>query len=289
MSSVNQASTFYKQLEDEVAENRDGLSADCYGCLARYYAKNNTRLRSFYRYNWVRRVSPMQKLIMMFPKRKKPWRMLDAGCGVGTESIFWSTLREDLEIIAIDISAERLNTAKARQVAHERCLGRPLNIDFREQDVFEVIRTEDIDLVWVMEAISHIDPAEEFLRHVALNLATTGHLVISDSHILNPAMAWRIYKMRQRGVAERTYKTTTRGKKIPYAQERLFAVRQLSKLLKATGFHSVQTQLSIFFPPQMAYFPSLFELCVKFDQMLNQVPVIRNVGGIYTIVAGKSA
>ena len=287
---VTRASTFYEQLEAEIIENCDGLTTDDHRYLARYYAafKNNVRLRSFYRYNWLRRISPMQKLITMLPKRDKPWRMLDAGCGVGTESIFWSMLRGDLEVIGVDISAERLNTAKARKIAYEKRSGRPLNIDFWERDVFEVIETEDFDLVWVMEAISHIDPAEDFLSHVAINIGTTGHLVISDSHILSPAMTWRIYKLRRHGVAERTFKTTSRGKRVSYAQERLFAVGQLSKLLRARGFDSVQTQLSIFFPPQAAYIPPLFELCVKFDQMMNQVPLMRNIGGIYTIVAGKS-
>ena len=284
------ASTFYKKVEGEVTENRDGLDEDNYRCLARYYAalKKNVRRRSFYRYNWMRRIGPMQSLITLFPRRKKPWRMLDAGCGVGTESIFWSTLREDLEVTGVDISAERLNTAKARQIAYERLWRKRLSIEFREQDVFEAIDTEEFDLVWVMEAISHIDPAEDFLKHVAIKLGTTGYLVISDSHSLNPAMAWRIYKMRQSGVSERTHKTTSTGKRISYARERLFAVGKLSKLLRATGFRSVQTQLSIFFPPQLAYAPLLFELCVRFDRRLNRVPLIRNVGGIYTIVAGKS-
>ncbi len=48
-----------------------------------------------------------------------PWRILDAGCGLGTEAIFWGTLRDDTEVTAVDISSERLHTAKARQSAYE--------------------------------------------------------------------------------------------------------------------------------------------------------------------------
>jgi SAM-dependent methyltransferase len=289
MSKPNQALAFYLQLEAEVSENHDGLDPSCYDCLSRYYTslKSNFRLRPFYRYNWTRRIAPMQKVIAALPRRDTPWRILDAGCGVGTESIFWSTLRDDMEVTGVDINTERLNIAKARQTAYENRLGKPFNIRFLEQDVFNVLRVEHFDLIWVMEAISDIDPAESFLTCVSENLGSAGYLVISDSHILNPAMAWRIYKLRQRGVAAHTYKTTSTGETISYARERLFTVGQLSKMLEWAGFQSVQTQLSIFFPPAVAYSSFLFRVCVKCDYVLNKIPLLRHLGGIYTVVASK--
>jgi len=138
-----------------------------------------------------------------------------------------------------------------------------------------------------MEAISHIDPAEEFLTAVSENVGDRGHVVISDSHILNPAMAWRIFQMRRRGVEAHTHKATSTGETISYAQERLLSARQLSKMLKQAGFSSVQTQLSVFFPPRLARVPSLSSIGTGIDSILNKVPVLRNLGGIYTIVASK--
>jgi hypothetical protein len=138
-----------------------------------------------------------------------------------------------------------------------------------------------------MEAISHIDPAERFLGDVAKNLGDRGHLVVSDSHIWNPAMAWRVLKLRRRGVTLRTQKTTSGGQSVSYAQERLLTVGWLSRTLKEAGFASVQTQMSVFFPPNLAVSPSLLSACVLFDRVMNRVPMIRNVGGIYTLVASK--
>ena len=289
MSKLNQALAFYLQLEAEVSENHDNLDSSYYDCLSRYYKSlnSNVRLRPFYRYNWMRRVAPMQQVIAALPRRDTPWRIFDAGCGVGTESIFWSTLRDDIEVIGADINAERLDTAKARQIAFEKRLGRPLNIRFLEQDVFTVLRDEHFDLVWVMEAISHIDPAESFLTNVSENLGSAGYLVISDSHVLNPTVAWRTYKLRQHGIATYTYKPTSTGETISYARERLFTVGRLSKMLKWAGFQSVQTQLSIFFPPALAYSSLLFRLCIKCDYVLNRIPLLRHLGGIYTAVASK--
>ena len=99
-------------------------------------------------------------------------------------------------------------------------------------------------------------------------------------------MAWTIYKMRRRGVAERTKKVTSAGETISYAQERYFTIGQLTKLLKSAGFRSVQTQLSVFFPPAAAYSAFLLKVGMKVDLILNRVPLIRNIGGIYTVVAG---
>ena len=286
---VNPASTLYQRLTSEVTENRDQLGTDHYRCLSVYYRglKNNPRLQRFYQYNWVRRVTPMQQLITDLPRSDRTWRILDAGCGVGTESLFFSTLRDDLTITALDVHPERLNTAQARQAAYEKRLGRPSPISFQERNVFEVLRNEKFNLVWVMEAISHIDPAEEFISLVSENLGIPGYLVISDSHLLNPWMAWRIFKMRRRGTPERSVKTTSTGRTISYANERLFTAGSLTRLLRSSGFQSVQSQLSIFFPPKIAHFPSLFEFSVKCDRVLSRVPLIRNLGGIYTIVGGK--
>lgn len=258
----NQVSTFYKQLAAEVSENCDGLDIESYSCLAYYYGKlkNNVKLRSFYQYNWMRRIALMQNIITALPRRNRPWRILDAGCGVGTESIFWSTLRDDLEVIGVDINTERLNTAVARQKTYEMRLGRSLNIRFLEQDVFGALNTEHFDLVWVMEAISHIDPAEDFLSNVSKNLGSAGYLVISDSHILNPATAWRIYRLRRSEVAVCTCKTISTGETVSYAQERLFTVHQLSKMLKVVGFQSTKTQMSFFPLPQWP----VFLFCLNF-------------------------
>jgi 2-polyprenyl-3-methyl-5-hydroxy-6-metoxy-1,4-benzoquinol methylase len=288
MSQSSPELAFYLQLEAEVSEH-NRLDANHYERLSRYYKslKSDLEMRPFYRYNWTRRVAPMQEIIASLPKRDAPWRVLDAGCGLGTESIFWSILRDDIEVTGTDISPARVGVAKARQTAYEKHIGRTLNLCFLEQDVFTLLKTERFDLVWVMEAISHIDPAEKFLADASDNLDDSGHLVISDSHIWNPAMAWRVLRLRRRGVTPRTQKTTSDGQTVSYAQERLLTVGWLSSILKEVGFASVQTQLSVFFPPKLAASPSLFSACKLFDRIMNRVPAVRNLGGIYTLVASK--
>ena len=81
----------------------------------------------------------MQALLHSLPPRELPWRILDAGCGVGTESIFWSTLRDDIEVMGVDISKDRLDVAKTRKILYERRLGKPLKISFLQDEHFDVV------------------------------------------------------------------------------------------------------------------------------------------------------
>jgi SAM-dependent methyltransferase len=200
---------------------------------------------------------------------------------------FGSTLRDDIQVLGVDLSARRLGVPQARRAAYERRLGRALNVNFLEQDVFSVLKAERFDLVWVMEAISHIDPIEKFLTAVFENLEWDGYLVISDSHLLNPAMAWRVFRLRRGGVELHTHKTTSAGDIVSYAQEQLFTIGQLSRMLTQTGFSAVKKQISVFFPPRLARFPKLLSFCTRADIVLNRIPLVRNLGGIYTIVASK--
>lgn len=280
---------YYQGIIAEVTTNTSGLGAADHETLRRYYhvLSFNETLRPFYRYNWLRRTWPMVHLLQTLPHREKPWRILDAGCGVGTESLLWASLRDDAEVVGVDISPERLQTAMARRPYYEQQVERALAVEFRDQNIFSIVKEKLFDLVWTMEAISHIDPAEGFIEKVAGNLNTPGYLVISDSHKLSPAMVWRIYRMRQRGKAEQGEKTLSTGEVIPYAHERLFAVSQLKQILQNAGFKTIQSQLSVFFPAGLATHPPLFKLGMTLDKILNRIPLFRNMGGIYTITAGK--
>jgi 2-polyprenyl-3-methyl-5-hydroxy-6-metoxy-1,4-benzoquinol methylase len=228
----------------------------------------------------------MLEIVVDRPRRDKPWQILDAGCGMGTESIFWSTCRTDVEVVAVDIHSERLEVARARQRAYEKRLGRNLGLCFLDQDALHVLQTRRFDLVWSMESISHIDPAERFLARVLEALSSAGYLVISDSHLCNPRMAWRVWRLRASGIAERTLKMAG-DHRLSYAQERLFTVRKLSRMLRSVGFRKIWSQLSVYFPPALARVPRVFRACIWFDALLSQVPLVRNLGGIYTVVASK--
>ena len=279
---------FYDVLITDAAYNQAGLDEADYAVFRRYYRSlcEKRPLRPFFRYNWQSRIAPMRQLLQELPAREMPWRILDAGCGVGTESIYWVMMRDDVEVVGVDLSVDRLDAARARAKGWAERGERPLPVQFCNQNIFDVLGGRPFDLIWTMEAISHIDPAESFLSAAFDNLTPGGSLVISDSHLLNPAMIWRLVKMR-RHLPVRGHKTVAGGGQISYAHERLFAVPRLARLLRQTGFSKVNAQLSVFFPPSFARRPQLFRFIMYLERFWNKLPIVRQIGGIYTIVAAK--
>lgn len=280
---------FYDDLITEVLWNRSNLSDAHCSELRRYYHNlvAHPEYHAFYRYNWLRRTEPLRQLVTALPHRHRSWRVLDAGCGVGTETLFCAQMRPDIEIWGVDLDTQRLNTARARKAAHERNMCQELRVHFREGNVFDTLADQRFDLVWTMEAISHIHPAEVFVRCTAESLGAGGHLIISDSHIINPAIAWRVWRLRRQGLETHTEKTTEAGETVPYAQERMFAVWQVGQMLRDAGFARHTTQLSIYLPPAATRLERLFSILRQADRLLNRIPVLRYLGGIYTISAEK--
>jgi 2-polyprenyl-3-methyl-5-hydroxy-6-metoxy-1,4-benzoquinol methylase len=287
MSKPNRALAFYLQLEAEISKNHDGLDPSYYDCLSRYYKslKNNVSLRPFYRYSWTRRVTPMLILLHSLPPREPPWRVLDAGCGVGTEAIFWSTLRSDVQVVGVDANVERLRTARARLPYYVHRFPHLLRVSFLNDDVFRVLVTQQFDIIWVMEAISHIDPAETFITQAHSALEPGGCLVISDSNILNPVMAWREFRLRMQGVTHNTPMVTETGAVIRAAAERYFSPSKLACILRKSGFDLIEMHMSVFFPPVLARSRPLFAMATRLDFLLGQLVGLRTLGGIYTLVA----
>jgi len=276
---------FYSLMVKEVTENLLRLDELQSATLAAYYRSmvRHPEWLRFYQYNWAKRVEPMLGLLRSLPVRDRPWRLLDAGCGVGTESIFFSSSRSDLEITGVDIADRRLTAANARKTAYEAHLDRALSIRFTNQDVFELLRSRRFDLIWSMESISHIDPAEKFVENAFRSLEDQGSLVISDSHQLNPVVFMRALKHQRRG-GNRDTRKVVGGNSIFYARERVFSVPHLVSLLKTAGFQQIRSQLSIYFPKQLSHFIGLLR---HWDSFWNRMPLLRYVGGIYTITAGK--
>ncbi|MEM7799220.1 MAG: class I SAM-dependent methyltransferase [Chloroflexota bacterium] len=276
---------YYAHHLQDILNNDGGLPEETYQKVRRYYKNLRTKpeLHPFYRYNWTRRVVPMVDAIATLPINGGQYRILDAGCGVGTETLMWGIQRDDLSVVGVDVHSDRLNAAQGRVGSWSERMGRPLDISFAQADIFKILASERFDLIWTMEAISHIDPAEKFLEDAFKSLNRGGRLVISDSHFLNPKMLWRIFKLRLNDRRVTTKKTLETGETITYAHERLFSVPGLDRLLKGVGFKTVEAQLSIFFLRNMLKSPSWQSA----DQYLNQMPLVRQLGGIYTVVATK--
>lgn len=214
-------------------------------------------------------------------------KVLDAGCGTGSDSILCGILGAD--VVGVDLSEERLTVANKRAKFYHSNLDRPLNCRFYAQSVFDLPDNDNYDIICSRQSISHIEPADKFIELAYLHLKEGGKLIVNDSNDLNP------YVYIQTKIAQRreggTYTTTKNprtGEDVPYARERMFTALSIKNLLIKKGF-SVEILAVQGFCPYISplnYRSKNFSY--YFNNIFKRVPIIRLFGGTYTVVGRKT-
>lgn len=170
--------------------------------------------------------------------RKRP-RILDAGCGMGVESTFFASL--GAEVVGVDLNLDYLEIARKRVQAFQQRVDPGLEVELRAQSVFDVGEHDAYDLIWVKEAISHIDPAEEFVVKAGDLLRSNGELIISEANGSCPLIA--LHTVLGRGLTWRsTVLDPATGRQIPFAMERVFRISHIAGLLRRSGLSVVHVE-----------------------------------------------
>lgn len=164
------------------------------------------------------------------PLGLEPVRVLDAGSGFGTYSMLYACM--GAEVAGADLRDDRLLVSRRRLELFEERTRRGLRVRFERIDVTEEIESK-YDLVWVYNAISHIDPVEPFLKGVARQLAPQGVLVIGDINGGNPQHTRRLDALRSE--VHGTF-TDADGGVHRYAHEQTFSPEDLERVLHQNGF-----------------------------------------------------
>ncbi|MHC4789318.1 MAG: class I SAM-dependent methyltransferase [Planctomycetota bacterium] len=276
---------FYGLLERELDEGNPHLDEAGEAALRDYYSGliARPRRRPFYRYNWTGRLRPAAAVLARLAAGKGRVRVLDAGCGCGTESILWASFGPNVHVLGVEPDAGRLAAARARPAYYRDLLG-PLSVEFVSDSAFNALSRGPFELIWVMEAISHIDPAEQFLRRAADALAPGGHLAVTDSNLLNPAMALKVWRLRRQGAPGMTMTAET-GATVHSAPERLFATGRVARLLCEGGLEVARVQRRVFFPPCCP--APLLPVAKAWDRLAAAVPGLKALCGVYSILARR--
>ena len=205
---------FYKLVRNEII-----MSKDLYGYekskILKIYYKNLLRSPKFYFYvveNYIQRVFPLIKNL------KKGDRVLDMGCGLGTESLLVSFLGGDVE--GVDLREGRLEIAKKRKNYYKNNFNPKMQIDFNFHNALNYNGLEKYNFIWANEAISHIHPLEKFLNNCYKNLSNDGKLFIVDANKLNPYIYYTTkMEQKKRGGTINTMKVRIGGenKQLEYA------------------------------------------------------------------------
>lgn len=159
-------------------------------------------------------------------------RLLEVGGGCGTEAI-WFALK-GAKVLAVDVNAERLDVARARQAIVEEGIGRKLDLEFRLCSLFDLEGESLFDLVWMEQAFHHVEPREQVYPTLARLVSPGGHVVISEANGWNPLL--QLVLFRRRGFTMIVDRIAPDGTRILYGNERITIPSILSRGFAGAGF-----------------------------------------------------
>ena len=271
---------------------RRGEGLDCHA-LKVYYRNLLTfeeRIMPLGVLGYAQRLSP---LISELCNEKRRLSILDAGSGYGTESLLFASLGHS--VVGLELVPERVSLARSRLSFFEQAFGFSPELNFLNANIFQFLKQSDpFDMIWTMEAVSHIFPPENYLKLAFQKLKPGGLLVISDPNGLNP-LAWaRSVKIRGSFAhsPHTRFKDPETGCPVEYGQEKIYPYFKLRRMLRTTGFQVTNTQISgflcsSFLPKNLQTERGLYGPMQIFQRVLMKTPVLQFLGSIYTITAKK--
>ena len=160
--------------------------------------------------------------------RSKP-RVLDAGSGFGTYAMLYAAV--GAEVIGADLRPDRLDAAERRLRFYRESTGHDLTVRYTRADLTGEW-SQDVDLVWVYNALSHIDPLEGFLSAVRRHLRPGGVLVVGDINGAHPEHLKRLAEVRSEVHQEYV---APDGRRHAYAVERTFSPDEMRRVMEENG------------------------------------------------------
>jgi 2-polyprenyl-3-methyl-5-hydroxy-6-metoxy-1,4-benzoquinol methylase len=184
------------------------------GYYAGYRRHFGPRLRHFYA-DQLREVTALAR---------PGTRLLEVGCGCGTESLWLA--QQGAAVTAIDVREDRLDVARARAAA----LG--LDVSFARRNLLDLPTSAPFDIVWMEQAFHHLEPRADVVRHIAALLKPGGHVAISEANGANPLLQAQLFARRGLKTID-TYDDD--GVPRPYGNERVLTAGALARLFADAG------------------------------------------------------
>ena len=164
--------------------------------LVNYYKKAGL-LRSwrkpFFRHHYSRTFA-QALLFLLEPCRNS--RILDLGCGTGTQSLLFALLGAD--VVGVDLDEEALNILNKRKAFYEDRSGRKLKLRMYKANSLELnyANISPIEGIYSMFAFNLMKPSRSLLEKIAPYTNNRCRLAILDGN--NTSWLPRIFSSRQR-------------------------------------------------------------------------------------------
>jgi SAM-dependent methyltransferase len=155
-----------------------------------YYRSYKKHFGPYVRH-WYARQS--QELTELIRGRNTP-RVLEVGCGCGTEAL-WAAI-QGADVTGIDISPDLLAVATARLDLIERGTGERLRCGFRSMSLLDVDEGNPFDIIFLEQAFHHLEPRANVVAKLSRLVVPGGHIILSESNGWNPLLQAALFKLR---------------------------------------------------------------------------------------------
>jgi len=223
--------------EDSLPPEQQRVFDQHYGSYKRSFP---SRMRDLY--------SSQTRELMEIVRSMPGCRMLEVGSGCGTESL-WAAMH-GARVLGIDIRDDRVEVARARQGIVERELGSPLDCHFEVRSLLDVEQAE-FEVVWLEQAVHHLEPRERALDRIVDLLVPGGHLVVSEANAANPLLQLQLFL--RRGWKTVGTLVDAAGREHPYGNERVLRGRTLARELDRRGVYEQSLRHFRVFPNQPVF------------------------------------
>ena len=135
--------------------------------------------RPFFRHHYARTFTRAARFLLDGVSNP---RIVDLGCGSGTQSIFLALLGAD--VVGLDMDEQALAVLKKRKAFYEKVSGRKIKLVAYKADalVFDYGKIAPIQGVYSMFAFNLMKPARLLLERLAAHTAKGGRLAVLDGN-----------------------------------------------------------------------------------------------------------
>ena len=161
-------------------------------------------------------------------------RILEVGCGCGTESL-WFAFR-GAHVTGIDLASDRLRVARSRKSVAERHFNKKVDAAFEESNIFD-LKGQKFDIIFMEQAYHHIEPRASLPEKINSLLAPGGFLVISEANALNLLIQLQLFA--KRGFKTVVEYTDEGGIHHVYGNERITTMSSIKKQFAPAGLSYV--------------------------------------------------
>ncbi len=173
--------------------------------------------------------------------KKKNLKVLDIGCGCGTESIWFAINNAD--VTGLELNKERLEVANERKRNFEKQFEVKIKANFVLADIFDYVekmKEEYFDIIWMEQTYHHVEPRSKLALVLRNLLKKDGFVIISESNGLNPFL--QLTLLKQRGLKTIKTYTNSNGLEKMFGIERITRKSSLIKYFTSKGFHKLSSR-----------------------------------------------